>query len=250
MKQIIINNISTSYYITEDGKCYNMNTNKYLKGQENYKNHYVTYNLTLSSGQKKRCYAHRLVAQAYLINDNPRKKTEINHIDGNKQNNCADNLEWVTPKENQQRASEKELRAFNHVFCFNKDKALVAEYKSIAAAAKAVGISKSIIAQEIRKEIKTLSGGFYWSKDKELGQIKNYHNLGKAKTVNQYDLKGKYIITYSSTGQAARAIGGKSSHIGECCRGKIKSYKGFVWRYAEDIVSTSDESPRDCCEQS
>jgi predicted HAD superfamily hydrolase len=66
MKNIIIDNISTSYFITEDGKCYNSITNKYLKGQENYKNHYFSYNLTMPDGSKKRCYAHRLVANAYL----------------------------------------------------------------------------------------------------------------------------------------------------------------------------------------
>lgn len=50
-------------------------------------------------------------------------------------------------------------------------------------------------------------------------------------------------MTYSSTGQAARALGlSASSHIGECCRGKLKSYKGFIWKYIEDIVSTSNES--------
>ena len=32
IKQIIVDNISTSYFITEDGRCYNTNTNKYLKG--------------------------------------------------------------------------------------------------------------------------------------------------------------------------------------------------------------------------
>ena len=53
-------------------------------------------------------------------------------------------------------------------------------------------------------------------------------------------------MTYPSTGIAARAIGANSgSHIGECCRGKIKQYKGFVWRYVEDIVSTSNENWRD-----
>ena len=60
---------------------------------------------------------------------------------------------------------------------------------------------------------------------------------------HQYDLKGKFIMQYPSTGIAAKAIGAKaSSHIGECCRGKIKSYKGYIWRYAEDIVSPSSES--------
>ena len=50
-------------------------------------------------------------------------------------------------------------------------------------------------------------------------------------------------MQYPSTGIAAKAIGIKaSSHIGECCRGKIKSYKGYIWRYAEDIVSPSSES--------
>ena len=53
MKQIIIDNISTQYYITEDGKCYNNRTGKYLKGQENYKNGYFSYNLTLPDGRKK-----------------------------------------------------------------------------------------------------------------------------------------------------------------------------------------------------
>jgi len=37
MKQIIVDNISTHYYISEDGKCYNGKTGRYLKGQSNYK---------------------------------------------------------------------------------------------------------------------------------------------------------------------------------------------------------------------
>ena len=240
MKQIIVDNISTWYYITEDGKCYNNKTGKYLKGQENYKNHYFSYNITMPDGSKKRLYAHRLVAQAYI--PNPNNKKQINHIDGNVLNNCVDNLEWVTQSENQQHALKTELRKFNHVFCFNKDKVLVAEYLNISEASKAAGISQSIISQELNKDIKTLSGGFYWSKDRILGETKNYSNLGKAKSVNQYDLNGKFIMNYPSTGIAAKAIKGQLSHIGECCRGKIKTYKGFIWKYVEDIVSTTNEN--------
>ena len=199
----------------------------------------------MPNGDKKRCYAHRLVAIAFLTKPS-KYHTEVNHKDGNKLNNYIDNLEWVTPQENQQHAISHELRKFNHVFCFSPEKKLIAEYLSISAASAAVGISTSIISQELNKEIKTLSGGFYWSKEKELKQVKNYKNNGKSKSVNQYDLKGKYIMTYPSTGIAAKAIGIKTpSHIGECCRGKIKSYKGFIWRYVEDIVSPSGESQRD-----
>ena len=91
MKQIIVDNISTAYYITKDGKCYNSNTGNYLKGQVNHKNGYLSYNLTLPDGRKKLRDAHRLVAIAYI--ENKYNKKEVNHIDGNKLNNCMDNLE-------------------------------------------------------------------------------------------------------------------------------------------------------------
>jgi hypothetical protein len=41
---------------------------------------------------------HRLVAMAFISNKKRRK--EVNHIDGNKKNNCVENLEWVTPMQN------------------------------------------------------------------------------------------------------------------------------------------------------
>ena len=102
MKQIIVDNISTNYYITEDGRCYNSKTGKYLKGQTNHKNGYVSFNITLPDGKKKRLYSHRLVALNYI--ENPHNKKEVNHKNGDKQNNCVDNLEWVTSKENKAHA--------------------------------------------------------------------------------------------------------------------------------------------------
>ena len=47
---------------------------------------------------RKQFSIHRLVAESFC--DNSQNKPEVNHIDNNPSNNCANNLEWVTTQEN------------------------------------------------------------------------------------------------------------------------------------------------------
>ena len=77
------------------GKC--QYKGKVVKTVENPSHGYGQVSL-VGNGKKTTHRAHRLIAEAFI--DNPDNKPYVNHIDCNKMNNCVDNLEWVTAKEN------------------------------------------------------------------------------------------------------------------------------------------------------
>lgn len=104
-KPVYHNNKITNYLVSNSGKVKNTTSNKLLAGHLN-EDGYIIFNLTI---ENKRCdyKAHRLVALSFI--PNPENKPEVNHKDGNKQNNWDWNIEWVTRKENIQHAYDTGL---------------------------------------------------------------------------------------------------------------------------------------------
>ena len=92
--------------VTEDGRVMNMISGKWLAICDNghgYKQVFVCV-----KNKRYVRYVHRLVAECYV--PNPNNAPEINHKDGNKANNAADNLEWCTSRENKLHAISTGLR--------------------------------------------------------------------------------------------------------------------------------------------
>jgi transposase len=96
-----------NYGVTNLGRVVNRNRFTILKPQ--IKNQYHQVGLSENKIMKW-ISVHRLVAFAFITNDNPIEKTQVNHIDGNKLNNVVENLEWVTPLENQLHALRTGLK--------------------------------------------------------------------------------------------------------------------------------------------
>lgn len=69
---------------------------------------YVFISICLGKQKYLQIPKHRLIAETWI--DNTYNKPEVNHKDGNKQNNDVSNLEWSTRKENQDHAIENLLQ--------------------------------------------------------------------------------------------------------------------------------------------
>ena len=64
--------------------------------------------VSAGSGSNNKQYVHRMVAETWI--DNPNHYEQVNHINGDKDDNRADNLEWVTPSENMRHAFRTGLK--------------------------------------------------------------------------------------------------------------------------------------------
>ena len=107
MTTIPIANFEQYYTIDTDGQIISLARNEIKTLREN-PNGYMIASLALGNGDQKQVLVHRLVALHFL--PNPYQYPEVNHADGNKNNNNIDNLEWCSPQQNAQHALRTGLR--------------------------------------------------------------------------------------------------------------------------------------------
>ena len=99
--------VPNMYWISTYGRCMNSNGQmiKPYKINSGYLVYrlYKGYSVTSKNGIDRSAYlarlAHRMVMESFSPIHDP-ESNYVNHIDGNKENNCIWNLEWVTQREN------------------------------------------------------------------------------------------------------------------------------------------------------
>ena len=91
------------YNVSDFGRVKSFHNGKIIIRKPAFSNGYLKVSLC-KDGSIRTHKIHTLVAKAFI--PNPENKPSVNHIDGNKTNNCVENLEWSTQTENMQHASQ------------------------------------------------------------------------------------------------------------------------------------------------
>ena len=217
-----------NYEISSSGLVRSTRFDRILKGSKN--NGGYEYVNLIYNRIKKTTSVHKLVMEHF----GPAKPIEgmvIDHKDGNKDNNNLSNLEWITSSENKQHAVKNGLYPDRTIYGYNDNLEIVSTFSSIAEMFRITGWSPSEMSKSCLMNPKSKNHNLYWSFEK----IPNFSiakiESGKSKSVGKFDLNGKLLEKYSSMSDAARANDCSRTHIGECCNSKIKTYKGFIWKY-------------------
>ena len=134
------------FHIGEDGRKL---PEKILKGGL-YTNGYKFVCLR-KKGKTQNIMVHRLVAKAFV--SNPSDLPCVNHLDGNKLNNNATNLEWCTHSENRKHAYDMGLspqRGIPRKVTVKRDEHIVT-FETMTDCAAFFGFKKGWLQNQIRK---------------------------------------------------------------------------------------------------
>lgn len=167
------------YQITNYGRVWSCIRNQFLNQSGGKTQRYLYVTLYHPNGKKNTERIHRLVALHFC--DKSEDKTQVNHKDGNKLNNRADNLEWTTAKENVRHAHDLGIASNegcvkSHLYKITvlKDNEVIGTFLGMKVAAEALGIHWTTVQRCVKLNKPTRYGyTFFVEKGGEANAIED-----------------------------------------------------------------------------
>jgi len=235
---IPIRQYEDQYQINQEGQIFRIGKNKPISPCVNPQNEYLYISLW-KEGIGKSFSVHRLVAEHYVLN--PEQKPFVNHIDSNRQNPKADNLEWCTQSENIQ-------HGYDHGFMTQEAQRKFKEYElSLHLETFLSGVSITTLASTLQCGLSRLSINLRKIAIKlnklpeyteELKQQKIARNSLVAKkqrhAIQMLSLLGEPLKSFQSLTEASEYLSKKSpgsiSNALNPNHSQKKAY-GYLWKY-------------------
>lgn len=151
------------YQVSNLGRVKNVKRNSILKTDIERGGY---FRVTLyKNGKPKHYLIHRLVAQAFVYNQDPVKNVEVDHINTIRTDNRAENLEWVDKQKNHRNPITREHYGKSKskvVLQYDLGDNLIKEWESIMQVERELGISQPSISNCCTGRSKT-AAGYRWA---------------------------------------------------------------------------------------
>ena len=189
------------------------------------------YTVCLSKENKTKNFTvHRLVAIAFIPNPNnlPQvgHKDEKNLINSEECNNCVENLEWCTGKENDNMPLHRERLSGKNNPMYGQTRKVSKETKEKISKAIS-GKNNPFYGKTHSKEAKEKM-----SKARKGRKLKEETKTKISKSLSIPILCVEQNIIYYGANEAERQTGVFATSITQCCKGRAKTAGGYHWRYA------------------
>lgn len=190
----------------------------------------------LHKGIEQDYAVHRLVALAFI--PNPKNLPMVNHINGVRNDNRVENLEWCDSSYNIWHSYNilGNKNGINRpIMQYTKEGEFIREWESAADAEKELGVDASSISAVCqRQKYRNVASGFIWRYKGDDDVAVQYDKFSPVVQISKY---GERLETFNSVREAAKAVGVTDGGVTGVCMKRPRGYNyagGYIWRYEDE----------------